>query len=55
MRRSFGFHMLAAGWEPALVQELLGYKSPKTVRSHIPAPVRVGGSVVSPLDLIKGV
>ncbi len=55
LRRSFGFHMLATGTEPELVQELLGYKSAKTLRSQMPKPVRLGGAVGSPLDLLTNV
>ncbi len=54
LRRSFGFHMLVTGTEPELIQELLGYKSAKTVRRQMPAPVRLGGAISSPLDLLKG-
>ncbi len=52
LRRSFAFHMLATGTKPEQVQELLGYKSAKTVRSQMPTPVRLGGAVGSPLDLL---
>ena len=54
LRRSFAFHMLATGTKPEQVQELLGYKSAKTVRNQMSTPVRLGGAVGSPLDLIKG-
>ncbi len=54
LRRSFAFHMLATGTKPEQVQELLGCKSAKTVRSQMPTPVRLGGAVGSPLDLFKG-
>ncbi len=53
-RVGFAFHMLATGTKPEQVQELLGYKSAKTVRSQMPTPVRLGGAVGSPLDLFKG-
>ena len=53
LRRSFGFHMQTTGTEPELVQELLGYQSAKTMKSQMPAPVRLGGTVSSPLDLLK--
>ncbi len=52
LRRSFAHHLVAIGYEPRRVQELLGCKSLKTVTSYGPTPALGGNSMTSPLDLL---
>ncbi len=52
LRRSFGYHLLTTGCDPARVQELLGCRNMKTVTGYGPTPARSGNSTTSPLDLL---